>query len=917
MILIILGAFWLQGISQVIYISLYERMGGYDIFKINLYDSTFSLECDNSLYGRNFAIRPVTQEFVKLYTVSYLAYVQMNYCNGITWNKSTMILNPNTKLFHDGIDSDKEGFIRGIGSDGIFKVNPPTTFYEYKGPLDASIRKKLSHHTAFTGGSEYYSLYFPEFPSTTFKLIGIDTANPSQWRWAYTFPPDMHVLDIVDLHRSCGEQSLIVITCSDEYYELNLEHKVLKYLCKIDFKDPRYLTLSGCRDIHGSSPMMYDPADCDVMIDLDINNSSGNNQNGFYNAILCNQSFSFLSDQDPDVFSDYGTMDSITIELLNPLDGNFEYLHLDQRQNVLTRLGAYGITLLPSSQTTNDSFELVIRSLQYQNISCLPTISPRFIRFIAYKNNISDTAYATLQVKGPFYNAGSDANIRFCRNESAVDLNNYLGSCYTVNGFWLGPSGKTSFIFDPRTDLSGMYTYIVGDSICGFDSAFISILLDDPPLFKLPQDTVICINTPLSLKFNIPNSTFHWSDGDTNTYRDFTVPGLYKLLVKDSNGCCHEDSFKITFSPMTVSRKEIYICQNQTYDYKGKHYEHGEVITDTLKGLLSCDTLLEVKVSGIPVPALLLEADTLICPDALSLINPDRSFTQYLWSTSSTQREIKVSAGSYTLTVTDQNGCTGSASISIRQLPVINYSLSAQQPNCHESFGSLSIQSLSGGALPFKYQLNGFASNTGIFDQLSPGLYYIKIIDKEGCAVYDSIRIQDISDLQIQLDQIIELSPGKLANISFTAVNGDVKYLWSVPPSELKLLSEDMFEIKFKRDINLLLIFSDEDGCTDTLPVYFKTDRDQNIYFPNIFSPNGDQVNDVWSPYLGADYQMQSFSIFDRWGNLIYHSPHSASWDGKNNSGKRTPPGVYIFQLNLLNPHLESEVKIGDITLIK
>ena len=99
--------------------------------------------------------------------------------------------------------------------------------------------------------------------------------------------------------------------------------------------------------------------------------------------------------------------------------------------------------------------------------------------------------------------------------------------------------------------------------------------------------------------------------------------------------------------------------------------------------------------------------------------------------------------------------------------------------------------------------------------------------------------------------------------------------------------------------------------------MYFKTDRDQNIYFPNIFSPNGDQVNDVWSPYLGADYQMQSFSIFDRWGNLIYHSPHSASWDGKNNSGKRTPPGVYIFQLNLLNPHLESEVKIGDITLIK
>ena len=77
---------------------------------------------------------------------------------------------------------------------------------------------------------------------------------------------------------------------------------------------------------------------------------------------------------------------------------------------------------------------------------------------------------------------------------------------------------------------------------------------------------------------------------------------------------------------------------------------------------------------------------------------------------------------------------------------------------------------------------------------------------------------------------------------------------------------------------------------------------------PNIFTPNGDDYNDSFTPfemvwedleYLMANLEYINFNVYNRWGELI----HSSSlvipyWKGLDNSGLEVPDGVYYWTLN-------------------
>ncbi|MDQ3141639.1 MAG: gliding motility-associated C-terminal domain-containing protein [Bacteroidota bacterium] len=89
-----------------------------------------------------------------------------------------------------------------------------------------------------------------------------------------------------------------------------------------------------------------------------------------------------------------------------------------------------------------------------------------------------------------------------------------------------------------------------------------------------------------------------------------------------------------------------------------------------------------------------------------------------------------------------------------------------------------------------------------------------------------------------------------------------------------------------------------------------------HLYIPNIFSPNGDQINDRWEPYIDTEYQFIQCSIFNRWGNLVYQSKSKASWDGRINN-ENCLPGVYIYYLELKDGKNITKKSTGDFTLIR
>lgn len=91
------------------------------------------------------------------------------------------------------------------------------------------------------------------------------------------------------------------------------------------------------------------------------------------------------------------------------------------------------------------------------------------------------------------------------------------------------------------------------------------------------------------------------------------------------------------------------------------------------------------------------------------------------------------------------------------------------------------------------------------------------------------------------------------------------------------------------------------------------------FYVPNIFTPNADGLNDSFS-FVGAGVDDSDFrmDIFNRWGNLVYHSTdRDGSWDGKY-MGAPVSDGVYAWVIHFLDQKSKSLHKYqGMVTVIK
>ena len=90
------------------------------------------------------------------------------------------------------------------------------------------------------------------------------------------------------------------------------------------------------------------------------------------------------------------------------------------------------------------------------------------------------------------------------------------------------------------------------------------------------------------------------------------------------------------------------------------------------------------------------------------------------------------------------------------------------------------------------------------------------------------------------------------------------------------------------------------------------------FFIPEGFSPNGDQINDLFEINGIENYPLNSFTIYNRWGNKVFEaSPYKSTWDGTSMFGIRVggnqlPTGTYFYILDLGNG---SDIFKGTITL--
>ena len=117
-------------------------------------------------------------------------------------------------------------------------------------------------------------------------------------------------------------------------------------------------------------------------------------------------------------------------------------------------------------------------------------------------------------------------------------------------------------------------------------------------------------------------------------------------------------------------------------------------------------------------------------------------------------------------------------------------------------------------------------------------------------------------------------------------------------------------------DYTVTLDVLNEGNCPDTVVVDICILPPTPLFIPDIFSPNGDQVNDIL--YVrGQGIVAMDFRVYDRWGIIAFQSDKPEhGWDG-NVGGNQMPSGVYVFFLQAtLNSGEVVELK-GNVTLIR
>lgn len=110
------------------------------------------------------------------------------------------------------------------------------------------------------------------------------------------------------------------------------------------------------------------------------------------------------------------------------------------------------------------------------------------------------------------------------------------------------------------------------------------------------------------------------------------------------------------------------------------------------------------------------------------------------------------------------------------------------------------------------------------------------------------------------------------------------------------------------------VVYLDNMGCIDTLSYAVSSDAviSKALFIPNVFTPNGDGINDVFR-IVGSVECVQELAIYDRWGRELYVTRVAPFvWDGRVKGGDMASEGAYVYVIRL-----RGITRAGTVTLVR
>lgn len=518
-----------------------------------------------------------------------------------------------------------------------------------------------------------------------------------------------------------------------------------------------------------------------------------------------------------------------------------------------------------------------------------PTTTTTYTVTVTDANTCSATDNVVLTVNPlPTPDAGQDVSI--CFGNSTL-----LNATGGVTYLWTPAAGlNDATLANPQASPSVTTTYVVNvtdnNNCSNTDDVVVTVWTLPPASAGTSHEICIGDSTSLTASGGV---SYLWNTGDTLLTISMSPQAstTYTITVTDGNGCSETDEAVITVNPLPLANagSDVNICYglSTTLNASGGTSYHWSPAT--------------------------------------GLSNPNVSNPVAFPTTATT----------YTVTVTDANGCSETDDLAIGIYPAPAISFSALPLNGCEplpvnftdhttptiaswiwTFGDI----ISGSNTSSAQNPSHLYENSGLFDVT------LSVVTTDGCT--DTVTVPDMIEVYPNPTAYFLLNPsvGSIDNsvVFFQdASTLAVSWAWNFgdPSSNTQNFSSipnPSHQYSFEGTYPVLLVVTSAHGCADSTTHDVIIKPTHTFYIPNVFTPDNDGINDFFQGY-GSEVSEYDMYIFNRWGEMVFEShDYNLPWDGKMpESNEAYMQDVYVYKIIIKERDGKRKQYYGHVTLLK
>ena len=436
----------------------------------------------------------------------------------------------------------------------------------------------------------------------------------------------------------------------------------------------------------------------------------------------------------------------------------------------------------------------------------------------------------------------------------------------------------------------------------------------------------------------------------TTVYTDLPA-NTYDVVVRDQNGCLYEETVEILDIPpldvqVNVTHVSCFGADDGSIEFVPQDAEGAvqysindgvdfgnDPLFENLPGdstyyLVALDGAgkLYTDVVTIDEPDEILFSSSVI-PAQCNAFSPTGSIDitvsggtgsfSYLWSDGSTTGDRPgILAGMYSLLITDANGCTRNETITVTSEITVTAYAGADTTICTGS----SVQLQGAGAGIPSWDPSPYLSDTSILDPVASGMpgtttFVLTITEASGiygCYNMDSVTVDLYPETGLDAGKDTFVINGYSIQLEATGGPFD-QYNW-IPETGLDN-SSIASPIASPLEPTLYYVFAiNEYGCEEVDSIFIDVLEDIQAY--NVFTPNGDGINEYFEITNSDRFPEMLVEIYNRWGDKLFSTVGYGSgsqWDGTARGGE-APVGTYYY---IIVPYPGARPITGNVTIIR